>query len=247
MVVVDAEKVLSVYKDRKRYPIVRMIGGSKAYGTNTSTSDIDYREVFLPIARDIILQNSVATLTCTPQKGFKVNATDVQCYSLQNFLRMVMEGTPQAVEMLFIPDSLYVDFVPTPVWEAVLLNKHKFINLIIAEKPRRIYNAINKNALAAPNVEDHQRAWTMFAHAYRTAHEVLELLTSGIMTFPRPEAAQILKIKNKTAFKVAVEKDLENILDIIDSVKNTSFISEKPDVDFADEFIYNNYFKVITE
>src|ERR1700683_2655735 len=90
--------------------IVMMRFGSHLYGTATPESDLDLKGVYLPEARDILLQRVKATVTSNRVKaaGEKNEAGDVdsEFYSLQRYLDLLAEGQTVALDMLFAPDSV---------------------------------------------------------------------------------------------------------------------------------------------
>jgi hypothetical protein len=99
--------------------IMRMIFGSHLYGTATPESDLDVKAVYLPAARDILLQQVRAAVTGHREKakGEKNTSDDVdfEAYSPAKFLNLLAEGQTVALDMLFAPDSAMLD-VPDPLW-----------------------------------------------------------------------------------------------------------------------------------
>jgi hypothetical protein len=111
--------------------IVEMRYGSHLYGTDTPQSDIDLKSVYLPEARDILLQRVKATIVITPPKppGQK-NApgeVDRETYSLQRFLGLLAEGQTMALDMLFAPDSA-LTMPPAPLWRELQANAHRLVS-----------------------------------------------------------------------------------------------------------------------
>jgi len=111
--------------------IVEMRFGSHLYGTDTPQSDIDLKGVYLPEARDILLQKVKATIVMTPPKppGQK-NApgeVDRETLSLQRFLGLLAEGQTMALEMLFAPDSV-LTMPPAPLWREMQANAHRLVS-----------------------------------------------------------------------------------------------------------------------
>ncbi len=101
--------------------IVRMKFGSHLYGTDTPASDLDFKSVFVPSARDILLQRvkgSVSTQR-TKAEGEKnvAGEVDEEAYSLQRYLGLVAEGQTVALDMLFAPPASLL--VSSAEWEAV--------------------------------------------------------------------------------------------------------------------------------
>lgn len=99
--------------------IVRMTFGSHLYGTATPQSDLDVKAVYLPEARDILLQRVKAAVTGQRDKarGEKNTADDVdfEAYSPAKFLELLSEGQTVALDMLFAPPQMMLD-PPHAVW-----------------------------------------------------------------------------------------------------------------------------------
>jgi RNA repair pathway DNA polymerase beta family len=103
--------------------IVRIEFGSHLYGTNTPTSDHDYKSVYVPSASDILLQK-VKGSTGHKVKRYEHerNApedTDDEAYSLQRYLSLLAEGQTVTIDMLFAPKPM----VWTPLWWEIQQNK----------------------------------------------------------------------------------------------------------------------------
>ena len=92
--------------------IVQMRFGAHLYGTATVESDLDLKAVYLPEARDILLQRVRPSVneTRTRPPGEKNTAADVdfEAYSLQRYMELLAEGQSVAIDMLFAPDSAFV-------------------------------------------------------------------------------------------------------------------------------------------
>ena len=78
--------------------------GSHAYGTNTSTSDMDYRGIFV---------NSMEENTPFFYKSHFTDNTkkDSMSYEIGNFLKMYSNGNPNIIELLWVDEGniLYAD------------------------------------------------------------------------------------------------------------------------------------------
>lgn len=109
--------------------IVRMKFGSHLYGTDTPQSDIDIKSVFIPPARDIILQRVQNTIqTKRPKAMGEKNCAgevDEEAFSLQRYLSLLMEGQTVTLDMLFAPPSAMLH--STPVWEEIASNRSKLL------------------------------------------------------------------------------------------------------------------------
>ena len=107
-----------------------MYFGSHVYGTNTPSSDTDYKGVFLPSIEDCILQRVPKTSinTTTGEQNSKNSADDVdyENFTLNGFLRMCNEGQISGFDMLFTPPEFWME--SSPEWEELIANRDKLIH-----------------------------------------------------------------------------------------------------------------------
>src|ERR1700677_3249897 len=93
--------------------IFRCLFGSSLYGTNTPTSDLDYKSVFIPDGKDLVLQKAAKHLQNNTKKNDAVKNLkediDDESFSVQTFLRLLCEGQTVALDMLFCPDDLVIE------------------------------------------------------------------------------------------------------------------------------------------
>jgi len=113
--------------------IVKMTFGSHLYGTNTPLSDLDYKSVHIPDARDILLGKAkdVISTSTKPAGQLKNGAGDVdtESYSLHKYLKLVCEGQTVALDMLFAPEAYWIDAKAQShwYWSDIQRNKDKLI------------------------------------------------------------------------------------------------------------------------
>lgn len=107
--------------------IVKMKFGSHLYGTETSISDIDYKGVFLPSRREILLgriprcHNYSSGNSNTKNKPEDV---DTEFYSLHYFIKLACEGQTVALDMLHAPDSFLE--ICSEIWREIIRERHRF-------------------------------------------------------------------------------------------------------------------------
>ena len=110
--------------------IVRIKVGSHLYGTSTPASDIDFKSIFVPPARDILLQRVKGSISSQRPKGEGeknyAGEIDEQAYSLQRYLGLAAEGQTVALDVLFAPRwSMMAE--PAPEWIEIERNRHRLI------------------------------------------------------------------------------------------------------------------------
>lgn len=315
-------------------PIVRVQHGSHLYGTNTATSDLDYKGVHLPSGRAIILQRAENVIDRKTKRDCTVknsaDDTDDQSYSLQKFFGMVAVGDTVATEILFAPPPMIED--ADPDWPAIqgigksLLNRqckgfvgycrrqaakygikgsrmaacedivallqremtehgttaklevaadnlvifcatHEFsgieiitsqagtdvphLNVVDRKVPytatlkvaheiyAKVYDNYGARARAAKNNEGID--WKAVSHAVRVARQAIELLTTGNITFPRPDAPQLLEIKRGLLPYGGVAEELETLVEQVEIVAATSALPEKSDHRLIDRTVLDYY------
>lgn len=100
--------------------IIRMQGGSHLHGTAVAGSDQDHNGVFIPSGSSILLQRA-------QKSSFeKVDGIDLRLFSLHDYLKLLLQGQPAALDMLFTPEKFYLR-PPEPEWYAILNNREKFL------------------------------------------------------------------------------------------------------------------------
>jgi hypothetical protein len=110
--------------------IVEMRFGSHLYGTATPQSDLDYKAVYLPNARDILLQRVQSTATRSDDKSAGERNVpgnvDYEVHSLQRYLELLTQGQTMALDMLFAPESAMTR-PPTPLWLEIQANASRLV------------------------------------------------------------------------------------------------------------------------
>lgn len=110
--------------------IFRTVFGSHLYGTDTPQSDFDFKHVFLPSGRDILLGQVNHSNSSARAKGeFEKNSageTEEEGFSLQRYLHLLSEGQTVSLDMLFAPISFHAE-PAHPIWHEIVANQHRLI------------------------------------------------------------------------------------------------------------------------
>ncbi|NVN43116.1 nucleotidyltransferase domain-containing protein [Asaia siamensis] len=116
-------------------PVIRMVAGLHLYGTDTPASDTDLKAVFLPSARDILLQSCQDVVVAQREKshGERNQAGDVDetGFSLHRFLDFLGQGQIVALDMVFTPPDFWLE-EPHPVWHRIVESRLSLIGLSAA-------------------------------------------------------------------------------------------------------------------
>lgn len=289
--------------------LVYSIFGSHVYGTSTPKSDRDYKGVMIPDASDIILQRANKTsINQKTKDSYAVKNTcddvDTEIYSLQAFIRLLVEGQTAALDLLFTPKEFILE--SSEEWAYLQANRkhliHRgtaaffgyaqqqaakygikgsrvasvrqalcalkdfdkdakmshvdlgFLQERVGDSPhiawvfcngptgvnelhlevcnrkipiharfkyavdvlQRIFDEYGKRALAAEQNENVD--CKALSHAVRVCCEAKELLDTGHITFPRPEADMLLKIKlGEMSYKEVAPMIEEGLVELEDA------------------------------
>lgn len=109
--------------------IVKMNFGSHLYGTNSETSDKDYKGVYLPSLQDCILGTAKRSIVNNSKSNSETKNTkddfDSEIYSLQYFLlELGKNGDTTFLDMIHAPNSALIESSQT--WEYIRQNRSKF-------------------------------------------------------------------------------------------------------------------------
>lgn len=87
--------------------------------------------------------------------------------------------------------------------------------------------------------------WKALMHAVRICKEAEELLLTGHIDFPRPEAPLLLRIRKGEMTYKAVEHLIVEGLDNIKRAQEVTTLPDAPDQEWIDDFIANEYYNVL--
>jgi len=108
--------------------MVKMVFGSRLYGTNTEKSDTDFKGVFFPSHKDLLLQRVPKSLHKTTKldQHAKSGADDVEeeMYSLNYFIDLACAGETVALDMLHAPVHALTE--SSLEWEDLVSKRHLF-------------------------------------------------------------------------------------------------------------------------
>ena len=186
--------------------IVEMRFGAHLYGTETEQSDLDLKAVYLPDARDILLQRVKPAITETrPKAHGEKNApgdVDFEAYSLQRYMELLAEGQSVAIDMLFAPDAALAR-EPDPVWREIQANAGRFVSTRATAFVRYCRQQANRFGIKGSRVAAARRALALLedgearcgsaSKLEALADEIVALADStehlAVITLPTPSGA----------------------------------------------------------
>lgn len=108
--------------------ILKSVFGSHLYGTSSESSDKDFKGIFIPNKRDILLgripyQYSTKRKKKEGEKN-KPDDVDEEIFSLHKFIKLSCEGQTLALDMLHTPENMIL--YKNEIWDTIVKNRDKF-------------------------------------------------------------------------------------------------------------------------
>lgn len=103
--------------------------GSHLYGTSTPESDTDFKEIFVPHPKDILMGRAMNHTNMNTNNTASKNGhedVDHELYSLKYWLELAQQGETVALDMLHTPANLIVKSDLPDVWKFIQDNRERF-------------------------------------------------------------------------------------------------------------------------
>lgn len=109
--------------------VIKAYFGSHLYGTSTPESDVDFKEIYIPSAREIMTDSVKNHMTLNTNDSASRNTkddVDHELFSLKYFLNLASKGETVALDMLHTPPKSIVKSELPDVWEFIHANRARF-------------------------------------------------------------------------------------------------------------------------
>lgn len=80
--------------------------------------------------------------------------------------------------------------------------------------------------------------WKAVAHAVRIAEEAAEVLRDGVITFPRPNAAELLSIRRGEHNYDAMGERIQMLVNEVEDISISSLLPEESDLALLNDFVF---------
>lgn len=236
----DLEKVPF---DISKYCIFSCISGSRAYGTSTPTSDFDKRGVFLYPELALGLKYI---------EQIESQRKDTCYYELRKFFSLLNNNNPHALEILYIKDSVILS---RPPWDEIVAARDIFTSKRIGHS---FYGyALQQLLMARTKKKNHTGRVELIdlygydtklsAHCLRLLRSGTEFLETGYLTVNRPDAKELLNVKNgKYTYDDFVQWDdnkkiiggfIKDEFDKFDKAFKTCGLPDQPDFEVVNNLL----------
>lgn len=213
--------------------ILRVRGGSYAYGTNIETSDLDERAIALPPVRWLLGFQPNASSETHESRG---EGHDLVVHTLRKFCALSLKGNPNTLEVLFCRDSDVLEI--TPVGEALRQIRTKFLSRQVyqsmigyaASQLARMANHNTRHGAHADLIQQFGYDTKNAMHLIRLLRMGYEVLTTGELHIYRESDAQdLLAIRRGAWPESHVRQYAEELFQTGHAAVETSPLPTTPD------------------
>jgi predicted nucleotidyltransferase len=179
--------------------VLKVLGGSRAYGTHTATSDTDHRGVALPPVRWLVgfPPGDGSSLT----SEHKTAANDTVVHALEKFCRLALRANPNMLEVLFCRDAEVVHLTETGAELRAM--RHAFLSRQAYDsfsgyalgQLRRMGNHHTRHGAHGQLIEQHGYDTKNAMHLIRLLRMAAELLRDGELHVYRSDSDFLLGIR----------------------------------------------------
>ena len=224
------------------------LSGSRLYGTHTSGSDYDIRGVTVaPKSYWVGARTFEQTQAQIPELGL-----DIAIYDFRRWLHLTVNVNPNVVETLYVPlDSDVVLQMNRAWWPELVARIKPLINrrahagyhgYAMSQLKKMLVKQSNKTG-RRELTEAHGLDTKFVMHGFRLARQGAELLRTGTMTFPRPDANELRAIRDGRVYHdpetaiAAWEKEAAGL----DAALTESVLPAKADFDAQNQLLLDVY------
>jgi predicted nucleotidyltransferase len=201
--------------------ILKVVSGSRAYGTEVEESDIDYRGVVIPPKSYFL---GLETF-----EQYESKDPDVVYYHIKKFLRLALKGNPNILELVF-----------TDIYEVLDEFGQRLIDMreqFLTQRCATAYMGFATSQLKKMrNVAvSTSRNYKCAMHMVRLCRTGIEVLRDGKLLVRRPDAADLVEIRNGKYTLEEVLEYGEHLLEDMKGVAKTSMLPKEPDYNYVNQ------------
>lgn len=200
------------------------VGGSRAHGLESETSDYDFRGVYLAPTPAVLGLSA-------PAESFERHTPDLMAHELGKFAHLALAANPGVLELLYLDE-----YVSANRWGRMLLGHRRcFLSTKVASSYAGYARARIADLVSCASPERFERLASRAHHALRFLRQGQALLADGRMTVRVADPAEMRSFDRLSAREMAAR--LEPEFDKLMCLAAKSDLPETPDYDRIDELV----------
>lgn len=202
--------------------------GSRAYGTSTTDSDEDYRGI-IPASRDMLVGLS------SWDTQYERTNPDVVLYTLPKFIKLALGANPNILDTLFCPDDCVVR--SSAVAQELRSMASSFLSKRVYHtfagyahhQLLKMRNPGGRHGAHRHRVEQYGYDTKHASHIVRLYRMGYEMLTEGVVRVRRPDADELLAIKQGAWSLEQLEQFATDMKSQLEAAYRHSALPDHPD------------------
>ena len=168
--------------------ICKMVFGSHLYGLNTPTSDTDYKSIYLPTKKELLLGTWKKVIRISGGKANEKNTAedvDEEAIALPEFISQACKGETYAIDMLHCTPECLVS--SSTIWDTLVYSRASFYS-----KDMKAYIGYLKRQVAKYGIKSGRYAAIKEVHNIASEISIYETLSSIVSILPENEFCKIV-------------------------------------------------------
>ena len=213
--------------------------GSIAHGTY-KPNHIDDKDVIVVIIPPIEYYFGLRQFGGRGTKELKRGCWDVVVYEFRKFVSLLVQNNPNVMSMLWLEDDMYLK--KTLAGQTLLDNR----DLFSSKRAYKSYGGYASSQIKKMHHctyegymgEKRKRLVEKFgfdlknaSHCIRLQRQGIEFLETGKMTVRRPDAGELMQIKNGEWSLEKIEREADHLFKKLDHAMDRCKLPDEPDID----------------
>lgn len=233
--------------------ILRVEVGSGVYGVTTGADDDDEMGVCIEPPDFVIgLHKFEQYIYRTQPEGVRSGPGDLDLvvYSLRKWLGLALKGNPSILVPLFVPDRsiFHINDFGRDLLNAAdkIVSRqagYRFLGYMTSQRAGLEGNGRGKHTNRPELIEEYGFDTKFAYHMLRLGIQGIELLETGKITLPMPENVRtdLINVRTGGYTKDQVLSWARELEDRLEGLIQTSDLPERPDYEWANEFLIDMY------
>jgi predicted nucleotidyltransferase len=241
------QDALQHHKEIPKYLILHTYRGSVAHGMylRELSDDKDTMGIIVPPEKYILGLRDYLGNKNTKEMTFKQNKLKWDCvfYEVHKALNMLSKGNPNIISMLWVEPNYLIKV--TPAGQLLLSHRSIFMSKKLYKpyvgyaysqlKKMKVKQTGHRGAKRAELYEKHGYDPINASHLIRLLRMGIEMLSTGELTVERPDAPQLIEIKQGAWSLDQVEKEAERLFAKVEEALMISTLPNNVDRSLIDD------------